>query len=123
MPGACSNLKRNCATSFCERDLVGEVTLGVPDDVIPSFPMSIIQTFSEEQPGVTISLTIDHTPSLLSTIPRSKIDLAIVTYFEGVDGMSQAELLYREPEVSAQLRGGARLFARLFSGLGGWRSS
>jgi len=116
-------LEAKLRDEFSARDLVGEVTLGVPDDVIPSFPMSISQTFSEEHPGVTISLTVDHTPSLLLAIPRSKIDLAIVTYVEGVDGMSRAELLYREPEVRAQFRGSARLFARLLSRLGGWRSS
>jgi DNA-binding transcriptional LysR family regulator len=99
-------LEEKLRDEFSERDLFGEVTLGVPDDVILSFPMSIIQRFSEEHSGLTISLTVDHTPSLLLAISRSKIDLANLTYAEGVDGMSRAKLLYRESEVWAQLRGG-----------------
>jgi len=92
--------------AFRTEPMVGEVLLGVPDDVIERFPMSVLREFSDHYPEVAVTISVSHTPALLEAVERREIDLAIVTYAESVPGIRKAEMIYQEPEVWAALRGG-----------------
>lgn len=79
----------------------GNVRLGVPDDVIVRLPMQALQRFNEEYPGITLSINVDHTPSLIRAIGTGQLDVAIVTYAESIPGVASSERILREPEAWA----------------------
>lgn len=92
--------------AFDLNPLVGEVLLGVPDDVIERFPMEVLREFTDQYPQVKVSIRVDHTPSLLRSVERNEIDLAIVTIVDTIAGIEKAEMIYQEPEVWAAKKGG-----------------
>ncbi len=92
--------------AFRSEPIIGQVTLGVPDDVVERFPMQVIREFGDLYPDVAITITVNHTPSLLEAVRIRAIDLAIVTYAESIPGINKAEVIYQEPEVWAMRKGG-----------------
>lgn len=100
------NSELEMRNAFRSEPIVGQVLLGVPDDVIERFPMSVLRDFSNQYPDVAVTIMVDHTPSLLTSVDRYDIDLAIVTYAENIPGIKKAEVIYQEPEIWATLRGG-----------------
>jgi len=92
--------------AFRSEPMVGQITLGVPDDVIERFPMQVIREFGDQYPDVAVTITVGHTPALLDAVNDQSIDLAIVTYAESIPGIAKAERIYQEPETRAGLRGG-----------------
>ena len=92
--------------AFRLEPVIGQVALGVPDDVVERFPMHVIREFGDQYPDVSVTITVGHTPSLLEAVDKRVIDLAIVTYAESIPGIQKAELIYQEPETWASLRGG-----------------
>jgi DNA-binding transcriptional LysR family regulator len=92
--------------TFRTEPVIGQVLLGVPDDVIERFPMSVLREFSDQYPDVSVSIKVGHTPSLLKEVQRGDTDLAIVTYVETIPGIEKAEIFYREAEVWAARKGG-----------------
>jgi DNA-binding transcriptional LysR family regulator len=79
----------------------GAVRLGVPDDVVERFPMQALTRFTDEHPGITLTIGVGHTPALLRDVEAGRLDLAIVTYAESIPGITSAERLFGEPEVWA----------------------
>lgn len=91
--------------AFDLEPVVGQIVLGVPDDVIERFPMRVLREFSDQFPGVSVSIKVDHTPSLLKLVERGAIDIAIVTYVDTIAGIEKSEVFYQEAEVWAVRKG------------------
>ncbi|MGB7286133.1 MAG: LysR family transcriptional regulator [Salaquimonas sp.] len=92
--------------AFRTEPVVGQILLGVPDDVIERFPMHVLSEFSDQYPDVSVAIRVGHTPSLLNEVERGEADLAIVTYVETIQGIEKAEIFYQEAEVWAARKGG-----------------
>jgi len=98
------NLEGELLTSFHHRPIKGDLRLGVPDDVVERFPMEALCAFNELHPDVTLSVIVDHTPSLIRAVEADTIDLALVTCSDHIEGIENAKVLFREPEVWAERR-------------------
>jgi len=88
-------------TEFSKEQITGSVRLGVPDDVIERFPMRTLRQFNDDNPGITLIIEIGHTPALLKAVDDKTLDLAIITYAEGIKGVTTTEKIMHEPEVWA----------------------
>lgn len=81
----------------------GELTLGVPQDIMyPNIPR-VLRQFSQEYPRVKVLLTSDLTVELLHGFARREIDVVLTT--EGEVGPG-GETLLREPLVWVGAEGG-----------------
>lgn len=99
-------LENVIVSDFSKPSIQGTVHLGVPDDVIERFPMHILSSFSNEYPDVRLVIRVDHTPALLKAVDSGMFDLAIITYVEGLKGVSDTEKLMNEPEIWASSANG-----------------
>jgi len=95
------SMESNILSEFSKEQITGSVRLGVPDDVIERFPMRTLRQFNDDNPGITLIIEIGHTPALLKAVDDKSLDLAIITYAEGIKGVNTAEKIMNEPEVWA----------------------
>lgn len=91
----------NIFAEFNKEQITGSVRLGVPDDVIERFPMHTLRQFNDENPGVALIIEVGFTPTLLKAVDNKALDLAIITYAEGIKGVTETEKIMNEPEVWA----------------------
>ncbi|MBO6815658.1 MAG: LysR family transcriptional regulator [Rhizobiaceae bacterium] len=99
-------LEASIYTQFRDEPIQGTVRLGVPDDVIERFPMPMLTNFSNDYPGVSLALHVDHTASLLRAVDNGSLDLSVITYAESIPGVAETEILMREPEIWASAANG-----------------
>lgn len=99
-------LNREMMARFVEPDLVGEVHLGAPDDVAERFLPAMLRRFSEDYPGILLSVTVDGTARLIEGVEQGELDLSIVTCETGFATEGRADVVYREPLVWATVAGG-----------------
>jgi len=95
------SLEAGILAEFNEETIQGTVKLGVPDDVAEHYPMETLRNFNDEHPGVTLTIVVDNTPSLLKAVKTKKLDLTVITYAESIEGISETEKIMSEPEVWA----------------------
>jgi DNA-binding transcriptional LysR family regulator len=81
----------------------GEISLGVPQDIMYPHIPRVLQRFSQEYPRVRVSLLSDYTAELRPRFARGELDL-ILTTEAGVD--RGGETLAREPLVWVGAIGG-----------------
>jgi DNA-binding transcriptional LysR family regulator len=105
-------LNREMMARFVEPNLVGEVHLGAPDDVVERFLPSMLCRFAETFPGILLSVTVDGTSRLIEGVERGELDLAVVTCETGFKTDGVAEVVHREPLVWACLAGGVAVEQR-----------
>ena len=99
-------LNREMMARFVQPDLVGEVHLGAPDDVVERFLPAMLRHFAEDYPGILLSVMVDGTARLIESVERAELDLSIVTCEVGFATDGRAEIVHREPLVWACLAGG-----------------
>ena len=78
-------LNGECVAAFSERDLVGRVRLGVPDDYADRYLPEILASFSRSNRRVEVTVVCEPTPNLIDSLRAQELDLAIVTQVEGRD--------------------------------------
>lgn len=100
------SLENGIIQEFNKTPINGAIRLGVPDDVVERFPMRLLASFMTEYSEIKLSIQVGHTPALLEAVDKNKLDLAIITYSEGITGVSETERLTREPEFWAAAKGG-----------------
>lgn len=87
-------LSDEALASVAKPEESGTVRLGIPEDYALMLP-DILQRFGRDHPGVTVDLTCEPTSSLVRAIEKNRVDIAIVTRFDGYP----AHILRREPMV------------------------
>jgi DNA-binding transcriptional LysR family regulator len=87
----------------------GEITLGVPQDIMYPHIPRVMQRFAQEYPRVRVMLLSDHTIDLKHKFERSEIDLILTTEAELDPG---GEMLDQQPLVWAGAEGGQAWRAR-----------
>lgn len=70
----------------------GRVSFGVPDDYVMTYLAPVLRTFSARFSAVEVTLVCEPSISLLSTLKRGEIDLALMTR----DTSHRGELLFSE---------------------------
>lgn len=79
---------------FRNPDLVGEVRLGAPDDVIErQLPMAL-RRFAENHPGIVVNVEIAGSEEMVTAIREGRMDVALVTCDAGLEDAT-TEILYR----------------------------
>lgn len=81
--------------SVTKPDERGTVRLGIPEDYAISFLPSILEQFGRAHPHVTVEVSCEPSTSLVGAIAESRVDLAILTRFEGFP----EDVLRKEPMV------------------------
>lgn len=81
----------------------GELTIGVPNDIIYPHIPRVLQRFAQEYPRVRVMLQSDLTTHLRARFARSELDLILTTEAEVGQG---GEMLSRQPLVWAGAQGG-----------------
>ena len=76
-------LNGECVAAFVETDLVGRVTLGLPDDYAERYLPEILATFSRSNPRAEVTVVCEPTPFLVDGVRAGDLDLAIVTHVDG----------------------------------------
>jgi DNA-binding transcriptional LysR family regulator len=76
-------LNGECVAAFVETDLVGRVTLGLPDDYAERYLPEILATFSRSNPRAEVTVVCEPTPFLVEGVRAGDLDLAIVTHVDG----------------------------------------
>jgi len=87
----------------------GEVTLGMPYDLVSTYLPPILKTYAQEYPHVDVSLVCLTSPMLADALAAGEIDLAIV---EEPVGRSDAECLAIERLVWIGAKGGEAYLKR-----------
>ncbi|MER2510567.1 LysR family transcriptional regulator [Amaricoccus sp.] len=87
----------------------GELTIGVPHDIMYPHIPRVLQRFAQEYPRVRVMLQSDLTTHLKARFARSEIDLILTTEAEVEQG---GEMLAREPLVWVGAEGGQAWKAR-----------
>jgi len=70
-----------CA-SFHQSDLVGELRLGITEDVSAPGMAQILSSFSTSFPNVSLTSRVAHTPELTRWLRAGEIDMALIEVFE-----------------------------------------
>lgn len=83
----------------------GEVRLGIPVDLIPTFAAPILRRFNARWPSVCVSLSASNSHELVEDLSHSRIDLALTTDLE--TGGPCCETLGRDELVWVGVPGGA----------------
>ena len=86
-------LNADCVASFSDKDLVGRVRLGLPDDYADRYLPEILATFSRSNPRAEVTVVCEPTPMLVDRIGGGELDLAIITH---VDGRGASEVVRTE---------------------------
>ncbi|WP_161866114.1 LysR family transcriptional regulator [Pseudomonas yangonensis] len=73
-------------------DLLGKVTVGVPDDYAMAYMPKVLNKFSRLYSGIEITLVCEHSTALLPKIERGELDIALITR----DRPDRGDLLFRE---------------------------
>lgn len=82
----------------------GDVTLGIPHDLVSSYLPLALEGFATDNPSINISLVTGTSPDLLDGVQGGKIDVAIV---EELDGEGSGHCLALEPLVWVSSRAGS----------------
>lgn len=102
-------LNREAMSRYVAPELVGEVRLGAPDDVVERFLTEMVRRFTSTFPGVTLTVVVDGTSELLAQVRERRLDLAVVTAEAGFEGDEVVEIVHREPLVWAMREGGSAI--------------
>ena len=73
-------LNDEAVASFREERLTGSVKLGVPDDYAERYLPQILARFTASNPGIEVAVICEPTPSLVSNLDASELDMAIITH-------------------------------------------
>lgn len=86
-------LNDEAVSRMTSQDYVGEVTLGVPHDIVTSYIPEVLKRFNAAYPRMRVTFLTQNTMQLLESFSKGEIDL-IVTTEEGCgpDGETLAEL-------------------------------
>jgi DNA-binding transcriptional LysR family regulator len=87
---------REALAAFKDREIVGEIAIGLPDDLALSHLPGIVAHCIARFPGVRVEIVSEPSRRLLSYLAEGKIDIALVT--EG-EGASSGVLLHRSRPV------------------------
>ncbi len=80
--------------ALSRKGLRGSVRIGIPDDYAEAFLADILTRFNHLHPLVEVSATCENSQELTSLVEAGIVDLALVTYHEGLNSF---ELLRDEP--------------------------
>jgi DNA-binding transcriptional LysR family regulator len=75
-------LNAECMASFNDRDLVGRVRLGLPDDYADRYLPEILARFSRSNPRAEVTVTCEPSPNLIDRVQHGDLDLAIITHLD-----------------------------------------
>jgi len=70
-----------CA-KFYASDLVGELHLGITEDITAPGMAQILSNFSSSFPNVALNSRVSHTPELIRWLNAGEIDMALIEVFE-----------------------------------------
>ena len=70
-----------CA-NFYQSDLVGELRLGITEDITAAGIAQILSNFSSNFPNVALTSRVAHTPELVRGLKTGEIDMALIEVFE-----------------------------------------
>jgi DNA-binding transcriptional LysR family regulator len=91
-------LNEEAVDLFRDRELAGQVRLGVPDDYADRYLPEIMESFSRAYPRAELTVVCEPTVDLAGRIDRDELDLAIVTNsICGLGAGRNAETFRREP--------------------------
>lgn len=99
-------LNRELVSKFIVPDVAGVVRLGAPDDVSERYLPEMLRRFAESHPAITVDVVVQNTKYLAELVRQKKMDIALITCEEGIEGTGSAEILMREKLVWAVVRGG-----------------
>jgi DNA-binding transcriptional LysR family regulator len=80
--------------ALSRKGLRGAVRLGIPDDYAEAYLAGILTRFSHLHPLVEISATCENSQELASLTQAGALDIALVTYYDGLDDF---ETIREEP--------------------------
>jgi DNA-binding transcriptional LysR family regulator len=89
-------VEAGAVAALSRRGLRGSVRLGIPDDYAESFLAEVLARFNRRHPLVEVSATCEASHELAAQISGGALELALVTYY---DGLHNFELLREEPLV------------------------
>jgi DNA-binding transcriptional LysR family regulator len=75
-------LNAECLASFDDKELVGRVRLGLPDDYADRYLPEILARFSRSNPRAEVTVMCEPTPNLIDRVQSSDLDLAIITHVD-----------------------------------------
>ena len=76
------HLHDEACASFHQSDLVGELRLGITEDVSAPGMAQILSRFSTSFPNVTLTSRVAHTPELMRWLQAGEVDMALIEVFE-----------------------------------------
>jgi DNA-binding transcriptional LysR family regulator len=75
-------LNAECITAFSDKELVGRVRLGLPDDYADRYLPEILARFSRSNPRAEVTVMCEPTPNLIDRVQSADLDLAIITHVD-----------------------------------------
>ncbi|WP_046866459.1 LysR substrate-binding domain-containing protein [Microvirga massiliensis] len=75
-------LNAECLASFDDKELVGRVRLGLPDDYADRYLPEILARFSRSNPRAEVTVMCEPTPNLIDRVQNADLDLAIITHVD-----------------------------------------
>jgi DNA-binding transcriptional LysR family regulator len=75
-------LNAECIASFDDKELVGRVRLGLPDDYADRYLPEILARFARSNPRAEVTVMCEPTPNLIDRVQNSDLDLAIITHVD-----------------------------------------
>ncbi len=91
-------VEAGAVAALSRKGLRGSVRLGIPDDYAELFLAEVLARFNRRHPLVEVSATCEASQDLAAQISAGALELALVTYHDGLRGF---ELLREEPLVWA----------------------
>ncbi len=98
---------RQIMAQFASPDMVGEVRLGMFDDVAERYMPGILRQFNDHWPGISILTRIENSKELAGQVMAGKLDVAIISATSSYFDNMPVEKLATEDIVWAGLKGGA----------------
>ena len=97
-------LNAECIASFDEKELVGRVRLGLPDDYADRYLPEILALFSRSNPRAEVTVVCEPTPNLIERVQHGDLDLAIITHVDrrGPSEIVRIEQLYPTPTAALE---------------------
>lgn len=75
-------LNAECLASFNDKELVGRVRLGLPDDYADRYLPEILARFSRSNPKAEVTVVCEPSPNLIDRVQNGDLDLAIITHLD-----------------------------------------
>jgi DNA-binding transcriptional LysR family regulator len=75
-------LNAECIASFNDKELVGRVRLGLPDDYADRYLPEILARFSRSNPRAEVTVMCEPSPNLIERVQHGDLDLAIITHLD-----------------------------------------